>query len=334
MLNYCDDLPNRKSIRRNGVFFVTDAGFLAPTIIAAAEVRRKTPIDFADIRIVMIDIPYEVSQRLKDNLAALGIFVDTLSKEYFFTFDHNLYNKTHVPISALGRFFMLECAPDIYGRILYLDGDTWLNGSLVDLLNSQLPIGKFAASEDKSYYYRHEIGRTGLRVRNYFSDIGINGDHGYFNSGVLLADVETWRMLSNDAFSFFRRNPKICMYHDQSALNAVAGDRRVRLSPRWNYLSDYFDWGITGNISPQIVHFAGGGKPWKIPTHSYHQKYVDAQNILRNLHLRFETFSDDELRANHRFALRENLRAKTVFWHRRPLRRQMFKSLVELSYIA
>ena len=40
-------------------------------------------------------------------------------------FDPQLFNKTHVPISAIGRFFMLDAVPDIYDRILYIDVETF-----------------------------------------------------------------------------------------------------------------------------------------------------------------------------------------------------------------
>jgi hypothetical protein len=45
----------------------------------------------------------------------------------------------------------------------------------------------------------------------------------------------TWRSIMADAHNSFAVNTAACKNHDQSALNAVAHDRRVRLSLQWNF---------------------------------------------------------------------------------------------------
>lgn len=323
----------RNTSHRSGIFFVTDLGYALPTIASALEIRRKTPLARADIRIVMTDIPTETMEQIHDFLAPQGIFVDAMPKALYADFNHKLFNQTHVPISALGRFFMLDCIPDIYDRILYLDGDTWPSGDPAKLLESELPTGKFAAAEDKSYFYRQELGRTGKRIRNYFARIGINGDAGYFNSGVLLTDAGTWRELSKDAYEFFLKNTVSCMHHDQSALNAVAGGRRVRLAPRWNYLNAYFEWGLKPEASPEIIHFAGGSKPWLVSDHLYSPTYEQAFAPLTRLGINLEHLSGERLRIHNAFVRREELKSKTIFLHRIFARRQMFGQLVKSASV-
>jgi lipopolysaccharide biosynthesis glycosyltransferase len=319
--------------RRQGIFFVTDRDFALPTIASALEIRKKVPLDRADVRIVTTDVPIDTVHRLRDFLDPQGIQTDVLDPLRFSAFDHRSYNQTHVPISALGRFFMLEAVPDVYDRILYLDGDTWPCGDPLRLLEAELPDGCVGAAEDRNYFRRHELGPVGRKTRAYFSGLGIDSDKGYFNSGVLLAGTQTWRSLSADAFDFFSKNTARCLYHDQSALNAVAGTRRIRLAPQWNFTSSYLDWRVKSEIPPKILHFAGGEKPWTVPFHPYYMTYMAAFALLSKLELTTKQYSPEELEAIKRRARLRRVRDK-LFVYRKIIYQKMFDRLVRSSVIS
>jgi lipopolysaccharide biosynthesis glycosyltransferase len=325
-------LQESRPKRRHGVFFVTDLGFALPTIAAALEMRKKIVPGRADIRIVTTDIPAPTVQRLHDFLEPHDIHTDVLDREYYSTFDHRLFNKTHVPISAIGRFFMMDVVPDIYDRILYLDGDTWPSGDPLQLLDAELPDGCFGAAEDRSYFRRHELGPVGQKIRTYFANLGIDGNDGYFNSGVLLADVRTWRSLCAEAFEFFLKNTARCTYHDESALNAVAKTRRVRLAPQWNFANAYLEWQLKHAVPPQIIHFAGGEKPWQIPFHPYHDMYAAAFAPLARLGLTFEQRSAENLQALAQRARLRKIR-DNMFMHRKFIYQRTFDRLVQTAKI-
>lgn len=317
---------------RQGIFFVTDLGFALPTVASALEVRKKVPPGRADIRIVTTDIPSDIIRRLADFIGSYGIQLDVLEGSRFSSFDHGAYNKTHVPISALGRFFMLEVVPDIYDRILYLDGDTWPVGDPLKLLEANLPDGTIGAAEDRNYFRRYEIGPVGRKTRAYFSGLGIDAKAGYFSSGVLLADTKTWREVSAEAFGFFIRNTTRCLYHDQSALNAVAGGRWTRLAPQWNFASSYMEWGLKCATPPQILHFAGGDKPWTMPFHPYHPMYLAAFAPLKELGLPIKHYSREQLNALEKRARLRKIRDE-LFIHRKVIYQHTFDRLVRTSAI-
>ena len=316
--------------RRNGIFFVTDLGFLLPTLASALEVRRKVPSDRADIRIVTTEIAPEIFHRVGDFIAPYGIELDALNPSYFSGFDHAAYNKTHVPMSTLGRFFMLDAVPDRYDRILYLDGDTWPVGDLQALLDTDLPAGTIGAAHDRNYFRRNELGPVGKKTRAYFSGLGIDGDAGYLSAGVLLTDPKTWQEVTTDAFAFFVENTARCLYHDQSALNAVVGKRWSRIAPQWNYASSYMEWGLKPAAPPQILHFAGGDKPWALPFHPYYSDYAKAFAPLLKLGLPTRQYTRQELQALERRARLRKLRDE-IFIHRRILYQKAFNNLVETS---
>ncbi len=324
----------RDPSRRDGIFYVTDGGFLLPTVASALAVRRKVPLERADVRILVTSTEAPAVRRLAEFLRPAGIWVDELPAALFSGFEHRLFNETHVPISALGRFFMLDCVPDIYDRILYLDGDTWPLGDPTALLDVPLADGALAAAEDQCFFFSRETGPTGDRIRSYFARLGLEREAGYFNSGVLLADATTWRRLGAEAFAFFRANTALCLYHDQSALNAVVGSRRVRLSPRWNFAGSYYDWGVQDTPQPHVVHFCGGGKPWANPRHRFHDVFERSFKDLESLDIALASPDAEALRSMDRNIARQRLKHRTVLQPRLWARRRAYRKLVETATVA
>ncbi len=227
---------------------------------------------------------------------------------------------------------MLDAVPDIYDRILYLDGDTWPSGDLLKLFEAELPDGCMAAAEDRNYFRRHELGPVGRKTRAYFSNLGIDGNAGYFNSGVLLSSMQTWRSICADAFDFFRKNTARCTYHDQSALNAVASTRRIRLAPQWNFANSYLEWELKYATPPQIIHFVGGEKPWNIPFHPYHEMYAAAFAPLKHLDLNMKQRSAEDVQALAQRARLRKIRNR-LFVYRKIIYQRTFDRLVQTSTI-
>jgi lipopolysaccharide biosynthesis glycosyltransferase len=170
---------------------------------------------------------------------------------------HNDWNTKHnyVTISALGRLFIPNVLPKGHKRILYLDGDTFIAADPSPLIDYSAPEGRFAAVEDIIYFRRNDFTKLGKFTREYLRGIGVNGNNGYFNSGMFIVGIDTCRSLAQEALLFFENNTKACLYHDQSALNAVVGNRRIRLSLAWNFQTPYRYWNIEKEIVPRIYHF-------------------------------------------------------------------------------
>jgi hypothetical protein len=163
--------------------------------------------------------------------------------------------------------------------------------------------------------------------------LGLDRDAGYFNAGVILTRADTWRSLSTEAFGFFLDHMELCLYHDQSALNAVAGRRRVRLAPQWNFAASYFDWHIKPPTPPQIVHFAGGEKPWLLPFHSFYTAYADEFAPLAPLGLGHKALSQAEIKAQARRAWLRWLRDRAML-HRCLLKQMTYDMLVRTAVVA
>jgi lipopolysaccharide biosynthesis glycosyltransferase len=322
---------------RTAVVYVTDVNFSLPTAASALAMIERVSKSLADIYIIAVDFPTALFQKYAQILECRSIYIRSLSSETYMTFDLDLYNRTHVPPTALARFFLVDVLPHGYHNILYLDGDVFPNARLDDLLTQSIPTACIAAAEDKSHYYRNEMGPAGQRTRAYFGAIGVGSGAGYFNSGVIFSGTETWRKISEQAFDYFIRNVSKCRFHDQSALNAVAASRRVSLSPLWNFLSSYYEWGIAPLSKAKLIHFAGGFKPWQFP-HSFYpglyEIYQNSFSYFREAGFPMGSCSADDATAEIRRARRYQLKMNSFLAHRKFKRWVEFNRLCKSAVVA
>ena len=125
----------------------------------------------------------------------------------------------------LRLFFMeLQEMSELAGkRAVYLDADTIVDGSLIPLLNHDL--------EGKS------IGMVLESIRDdYKTMIGMSPDSDYYNSGVILFDVDMWRKNKYcDRLVDHIRNVRNSYIGDQDFLNIVCEGDVCKLPPTFNF---------------------------------------------------------------------------------------------------
>jgi lipopolysaccharide biosynthesis glycosyltransferase len=177
------------------------------------------------------------------------------------------------------RLLLPELLPYV-DRVLYLDCDTLVLDRLAPLWQVEMSDSPLAAVSN--------VFPMDLRQRP--QQLGL-GELGYFNSGVLLMNLDLWRARSygEQISRLAREDPGRLIFPDQDALNIVLGDERVNLHPRWNAQNSvfYFPWAVEvfgekmvteARSAPAIVHFEGPAyaKPWHYgSTHPYQQSYLE-----------------------------------------------------------
>ena len=190
--------------------------------------------------------------------------------------------------SIFGRFFLCELLPKEVDKILYLDCDTTVTGSLKDLFN-ELPDADYpmaAVLEPTIYKETRKM-------------LGLKEDDLYFNSGVLLIDMNKWREEDGDKqiLSFYKSIEEDSVFADQDALNGLLMGRIKVLSPKYNLFSNYayFKYKTLIRLSPSykvisqeefenavkapvIIHYAGDERPWikgnRNPYRTEYKKYL------------------------------------------------------------
>jgi lipopolysaccharide biosynthesis glycosyltransferase len=177
--------------------------------------------------------------------------VDLSSFEKFPTLPHISSKMT------FARFMIPHVFTTDVHRVLYLDADLLVLDDLGPLWEMDLKGAVLGAVLDRILDPQLKACAPGLekfpRVRD------------YFNAGVLLIDLDRWRMerISETALEYLIRCPDSPLA-DQDALNVACDGRWTELGLHWNFY-DHFQTPILRippSDRPKIAHFTGQ-KPWK-----------------------------------------------------------------------
>ena len=253
----------------------TDKFFIMPTGVMMYSVccnNQNTDIVFH----ILIDD--SVSSRDKNDLE------DTIksfqfSKIIFYTVDLAIISSMPaldrsygITKAAYYRLMLSEILPASIHKILYLDGDLIVRGSLLPLWETDISGHAIAAATD---------GLCG-RIEIY-NRLRYPIEKGYFNSGVLLVNLDFWRhRAALELFNHFIINhaERIRLW-DQDVLNCVFQDNKIMIPIKYNlssgflYVSPEFDyWKYEKELveairDPVVVHFAGA-KPWDAYQRVFH----------------------------------------------------------------
>lgn len=176
-------------------------------------------------------------------------------------------------------------------RILYLDADIVVNGSIEDLYNVDIGDCLVGAVENPGFD-RH-------------AELGMNKASKYFNSGVMVINLMKWRQedIAGRVIRFVSDHPAEVMFVDQCGLNSIIDGNWHSMLLKYNqqaviFESDFpvkYNCFSTKDIStakeePIIIHFSGSSKPWHLlNNHPYKSLYW---KYLRMTHYRFSLPAD------------------------------------------
>ncbi|MCC4034284.1 glycosyltransferase family 8 protein [Enterococcus hirae] len=210
----------------------------------------------------------------------------------FLTVDKDVYEdflvSDHITTTAYLRISLPKIlAKYDYKKVLYLDSDILVLDDIVHLYDQPLNGKTIGAVIDP--------GQTKALKR-----LGIESDAYYFNSGVMVIDIDRWneKMITEKTINYLKENGDRIIYHDQDALNAVLYEDWEQLEPKWNMQTSliferhpapdaaYEKLYKAGNESPSIVHFTGHDKPWNtLKDHPYTNVYLKklAHGVLKKV---------------------------------------------------
>lgn len=264
----------------------TDTTYVELTGILLASLADRAAGDFDMVHVYCDGVSEVDKARLRASYGLPNIDFIDLTDEMARHFAARPENH-HLSRTAYARILMPLSLSAATGRLLYIDCDTVVNAPLAPL--ATLPMDGFAlaAVDDIA---RQVPERHAKRNR----DIGLPDDMRYFNSGVLLIDLERWRAerVSERTIAFIEDHPTLPMM-DQDALNGALQGHWLPLDESWNlhrrlekgvYTDDPAIW-----KDARIVHFIGQVKP----------NYTDCNHPARELFLAYRArtpFATDPLK--------------------------------------
>ncbi|NJO64007.1 MAG: glycosyltransferase family 8 protein [Richelia sp. RM2_1_2] len=183
----------------------------------------------------------------------------------------------HISVVAYYRFLIPEIISSEFEKVIYLDCDLVVNHDLSELWELDLKDNYLLAVPEIRFPYLFQI------LPN-FDKLGISSDCKYFNSGVLLINLQKWRkdQIGLKAIQYVEQNIEYIVFHDQDALNVVLAKQWGELEPKWNqtpFIYDYSTWkdspfqeeAFNDAVNdPCIIHFASKHKPWN--TYQYRER--------------------------------------------------------------
>lgn len=182
----------------------------------------------------------------------------------------NLVLTRHLTTTAYYRLLITKFLPLEFDKAIYLDTDMIVKGNLEELWNIPLEDNyALAVQDDVELYISMSEG-----LRNY-QDVGICPDYKYFNSGLLVINLEKWRSenIGEKVLEYIRQNREY-VRNDQDGLNAILAGKWGEIHPRWNQMPriyDYSSWQESPHAEdiykellhqPCIIHFTNSPKPW------------------------------------------------------------------------
>lgn len=263
-------------MKQTAVVFVTDRGFLVPSLVAALQVLSQPDVTaIADVIVILADLNEREVAEVRHAMDATGLHFLTMESKLFLPPETTFFKRSHVPTTTLARLALHEVLPDGYQNIVYLDGDVQITGSIAPLVRHKVKPGHVAASAEGFWIREGEIGRFWRKMKRYLANIGLRDTREYFNAGVMAFQLDTWRDIAPSAMEYYIRNPHNCRYHDQSALNVAFAGKVERLSPLYNFTSMYAHLDIGDELQPKIIHFTGKNKPWHYAGPPWNGRFID-----------------------------------------------------------
>lgn len=200
-----------------------------------------------------------------------------MQKYFDFTINTSGWN----PI-VLARLLLDRLLPDSLDRVIYLDGDTIVRGSLKELWETSMGDHVIGASLEPTYSHERK------------NAIGMKG-YPYYNAGVLLIDLVKWRKekIGEEIIQFYTEYDGKLFSNDQDAINGSQKGKIYTLSPKFNYYNifDQYPYSYLCKLcdypyiqkdvfeearkNPVIVHYLGEERPWRIGNHHRFRKDYD-----------------------------------------------------------
>ena len=199
---------------------------------------------------------------LKKTLSHLDISINIkLIDQTQFTF----YGKAHYSVDMFLRIIAFKYLPNNLHKILYLDADMLAVGDIGKIYNYDLD-GKLIGVVDDFICLKNNYNDEYVK--------SLNIDHPYFNSGMLLFNLngirESWDY--NIITEFIVKNINKYNYPDQDMLNIlIKKDEVCLLNKAFNYQLRCREK-MPDNKDIILVHYVGDKKPWNHLRLSKHEK--------------------------------------------------------------
>lgn len=268
---------NEMNTSRFPILFAADAEYIPHSATALYSLLLNNQSISMKIIVFTSGIPRKDQQKLEQVCRQFNTPLKLIQLDYNSFEDLPIHS--HFTKYTYYRLFAADHIKD--DKCLYLDSDLIVNGSLAELINLDVNNYYLAAVKNHDCYQVFNPHKEGL---------GIKLDSKYFNSGVMLINLNKWRNtnLKDLVITLIRKKPEAMRLLDQDGLNIIVDADWIELDEKYNCQTcilttdKYADVACTSNATkPIVIHFTGTNKPWHANyNHSHKRLYWSYRNKL------------------------------------------------------
>lgn len=233
------------------------------------------------------EIKYIVQEKLRGALHEIHI------KDEFL---ENARINHHFSVEMYYRIFASEFLPQNIDRILWLDADIVVKGSLQEFYNSDFK-GKsliVCAHREKDEEHPRISAEAWQRLK-------LRGGQPYFNSGVILMNLSKIRKEfdKTQVCNLIDEFQNVLNYPDQDILNMIYEDDVLFADKNKYNFQIHYNWFYPNekdhvNNDVVVLHYAGPAKPWLYKSRHFTYKYYWNYYLIfgkKNTYIRYEVLS-------------------------------------------
>lgn len=256
------------------ILLSSDDNYAPLTGVLIQSLLQNNMNDFDEFAIFILD--GGISEKSRNKIKQICNSFKNINLE-FITYDNiedivGINMTTSISFTSYARLFAASLLPNDIDKILYLDVDGIVNGSLKTLY-----------AKDIHNYYVAAVEDMGPEYINQF--LGLSKDTPHYNAGFLLINLKKWRKdnLEKKFINCIIEHDGKVYHNDQGIINLVCKDNILKLPPEYNILSPFFEVGydkllkfygvssyytkeITENAieNPIFIHLTQfvNGRPW------------------------------------------------------------------------
>lgn len=267
------------------IIYASNDGYaphLGASLFSLLDNNRNIP--YMDIYVLSVGMSGSCQETLTGIAGGFGrhirvIELGDLKQRFDFNIDTRGFD-----ISAMARLFAPKVMPAQVKKALYLDCDTIVCGSIRPLYETELGDKLVGMVMEPTVYKEMK------------ESIGMGPEDPYYNSGVLLMDLEGWRSqdVLGQMLAFYKSRQGSLFACDQDTINGALKGRILTLPVKYNYFTNYRYFRYSTLVSlcaaygemgeeayrmagraPVIVHYPGDERPWIKGNHNHFRKLYE-----------------------------------------------------------
>lgn len=175
------------------------------------------------------------------------------------SFDNNFdfpISIDYISVCTYFRLFVPYILPENVDRLLYLDCDIIINGSIKELYNMNLNDNVIGAAKNMISIY------TIKKFEKSIKKLNLKNNDNYVNAGVLLIDVKRYKefISKEEIYDYIINNKDKLSFQDQDVINLLFQEHIEFIDSKYNYQINNQPYVDINN--PIIIHYSERIKPW------------------------------------------------------------------------